>query len=1250
MAASLRPNEWFPIKRRRTSLVFPGATRPPPVPLSISFNPASPSIADNATAGTIVAAISVAMSDGSQFTGILGFTAPNNNDGGLFAISGSNLVTAAVLPAGNSTQVVTVSASQNGTAISTNFDIGVFAHGTGAVLTTFTLTSPQTGIAPFTIGMPFKKGQTTGPLSTNVVSSQVVIMRTWNDGSVKHAIISGIESFSQPNTPVSVQVLDQAGAGGTNLTAANIQAAAPSATVTFSGGVTGVASLSGLLASPIRTFISGPQMVECHYKQRVANGANSPLLVIFHVRLYSTGLMWIRAIVENGYLTGSTTVTAGVAITIGGTQVFNNTSITIYANTAFDAIGWIGGDPQVQPKHDMNYVVSTKLVPNYFMDTPSSAILNAMYQNYVPYQSTGGTFGFGGWQDVMSGTGAQDGIALLPRWDALTITSLGDPRGYAATSALTRAFRTFAVTWRDPLTDLPCTPSAHPNDVIDGGTNAITSGPGGQFQWEINHQGSAGFLDYLLTGNYYSLEAMQHQSTLNYLCRNPGTFGSGLNRYIASEIRGRAWSTRTIAQMLSVIPASDPLFTDFRAIMKNMALADIASFSQAGFAQLGYIYPAGTTNYGSTFSPGYPSGTSPPAVSIGIAPAFEEGFVDASYGYASDLEPLVDADMATFNQVRDFQYNFSVNIFGPGPPTSYSIDMAGSYYLNVVPGAIDTTDVRQWFQSWSALYNDPANFNGTPFQGTFLLGASGEPGLADGFLANKIPGLTYAVDHGKAGAPASYNRLLAQSNYSTYRAAVNGSGGWSQPGYGDSPAWGTQPRVSTTDALAQLLATMSSNTWKLLNATGGNGLFQNAALPRTVQNFSGNPSAGDAWSTNTGVSNAASFPGAGIGSDLPGMWAFGGPAISSITGLVVHTGGGHDNGGDSGWYTADPIAGAASILANGGVVGPSSGLVWQNRVKGARMLFGSDPKPPNSQQVASTYNPTTNAWYWATTNADGIDQVLVMHSGAHVLPIGNDRYICGGFAGYSPDASACPGRASIYDNQRPVGNPSNPNLILYSDQTLAPTGRPRTVIGWTQFDNSTATYGWLAYDAISDSLFWAANGQLGKWANISSGTPTWAQSLASSGGQSFSRTGAVAVIPDPVNPGAQAFFGILDGTNDNTGRFGLWTNINGSTPGFINTIFSSISGLTTANPTRSACYNSDQNFLVVWEGDGHLYKITPSSNATGSGWTYSILTSTATGDVPVYDPTTFPISRIQYLSKYKCYIGCTQGQVWIYKP
>jgi hypothetical protein len=84
--------------------------------LTLSFNPASPSVASNAPGGTVVATISASWSDGSPFTGTLSFGAPNSNDKAAFAISGNQLIVNPSGPGlsanGGTTQAVTIVATQ----------------------------------------------------------------------------------------------------------------------------------------------------------------------------------------------------------------------------------------------------------------------------------------------------------------------------------------------------------------------------------------------------------------------------------------------------------------------------------------------------------------------------------------------------------------------------------------------------------------------------------------------------------------------------------------------------------------------------------------------------------------------------------------------------------------------------------------------------------------------------------------------------------------------------------------------------------------------------------------------------------------------------------------------------------------------------------------------------------------------------------------------------------------------------------
>jgi hypothetical protein len=73
----------------RSTLTVQNIVIPEPI---ITVTPITPQISDITPRGAVVAAYSVTMSDGSPFTGTVRFGAPYYDAGGIFALSGSNII------------------------------------------------------------------------------------------------------------------------------------------------------------------------------------------------------------------------------------------------------------------------------------------------------------------------------------------------------------------------------------------------------------------------------------------------------------------------------------------------------------------------------------------------------------------------------------------------------------------------------------------------------------------------------------------------------------------------------------------------------------------------------------------------------------------------------------------------------------------------------------------------------------------------------------------------------------------------------------------------------------------------------------------------------------------------------------------------------------------------------------------------------------------------------------------------------
>jgi hypothetical protein len=606
---------------------------------------------------------------------------------------------------------------------------------------------------PFTVGLAFKKGDVPVVPALALANSQVIVKTRWNDGSVKFAIASGHAAVSA-NQPLVVAVnAASASSSAPPLTPADIQAANPSASVTL-GGI-GTVTLASLLATPTRVWLSGPELVEAHYRGVLGNDPH--LAVWFHVRYYQTGRVFIRAVVENGNLDlANTDRTYIPTVSIGGATVFDNggAALAHYANTRWSTAAWIGADASVRAFMDPAYLTSTRLVPNYMANTPPAATLDALSQTYAPLQN-------GNWTPLMGETGYQDQIGLLPRWDALYVTSHGDARAYRAVFANARALGSYPLVWTDSATHGTPTPSARANWTVDGPNQGGSTQLGaGSLQWDIAHHGSGGYLAYLVSGDYEHLQTMADQAALCYLLNSSGN-GSGVARILAGQTRAVAWCLRTLSQYAALAPAGDATAADYRALLAANMAHWAGVVDALGGVGIGYFYEYDIDLY----APGT------------IAP-WQQHFMMQALGMGSDLEPL--ADMSAYVRARDWSYRGAVGILGSAG--GYCFNYASIYNAKISAGG--NNDPASWYADWSTVF--AATQGSVPCANTLLGNSGGDPASAStGYWGNLLPAIAYAVDHGAAGASASWSRLTGASNWSTFTAS----------GFDSVPNWGVVPRM-----------------------------------------------------------------------------------------------------------------------------------------------------------------------------------------------------------------------------------------------------------------------------------------------------------------------------------------------------------------------------------------------------------------------------------------------------------------------
>lgn len=615
------------------------------------------------------------------------------------------------------------------------------------------------------LGHGFRKGDVPNgsQLRLSEPQGRVVVKRRWNDGSVKHAVIVGRTDLTA-NTTKTISILIGAPAAATDLTAADIQTAAPSATVQV--GSIGTVSLASLLGSPFRTWISTPEMVECHYRSAV--GSDQNLNVWFYVRLWAGGRVWIRVIVENGYLGQSPgTKDYAATVTIGGSRVYAG-SLSHYAFSRWTAEGWIGGDPEVTPRHDVGYLIGTKLVPNYWKRRPSNSDLDALTQTYSPLQ-------LGPLPITTADGGYSPHIGMIPKWEALYVTT-GDARAWRAALSASSAANAYAIV-RRPTTDRLALISAHANVTYTGDSTSTEVLTGGGRTWDVSHAPNCGYVAYLVSGDYFHLETHGFAAQAFYFCLGSS---AGTDRVLNKfQTRGVGWGFNIVGTWCGIAPLEDTdpadaaVVNEFRAWFAKSCKWFADRIGLAGQNLLGTVYQYSTGAWAGNGS---------------VAPWMTDFWVQAN-GLVSDCEALV--DQTHLVRLRDWMYRWIVGRLGPTGSGNYHFSRAAQYGIRIDPTGSGTQfgpDERNFYDSWGDVWT--ATFGSQNAETTNALAGDLSSLVVRGYWANLLPAIAYAVDHQAAGANEAWGRMTGASNWSTFEAGQH----WSGDTWHNTPIWGVVPR------------------------------------------------------------------------------------------------------------------------------------------------------------------------------------------------------------------------------------------------------------------------------------------------------------------------------------------------------------------------------------------------------------------------------------------------------------------------
>ena len=458
---------------------------------------------------------------------------------------------------------------------------------------------------PVVIGRCFKKGEIddypTAVYSGSNITTQANVKTRWEDGSVKHAIISFLLDLSSGQTK-TISFVNQSSGNATNLTKAQLLNTAYDfdaiISADFGGGSVDTSARQMLDDDAYTSFTPGSianQIVLAdHSVARVydfGGDANKSLRPIFIATFFPTiNKVKIRIVVENSSTEVLQNQTYDIVLRTGEAS-----PASVYTKSAFLHLGgtrwtkefWIGGDPgTVDINHNAKYLAETGQVFSFRDLTISESTIAT---NYSTWTAAAKDIGDAGNLTKAGGTtGMRPEIGPYPRWHVLWLLS-GDHR----MKEVALGNSDLAARWAAHFREGDSSKYLDRADTVPGigKVMSISNRPslalvnGYSYTWtavsdrvttvgtvsvdgwgvESSHQGDYYSLSYLLTGDFWYLEQGLFYASFNAAYKNGAAYAysygrgpTGAENGPGDQLRGEAWTLRQNVNMAAITPDDMP--------------------------------------------------------------------------------------------------------------------------------------------------------------------------------------------------------------------------------------------------------------------------------------------------------------------------------------------------------------------------------------------------------------------------------------------------------------------------------------------------------------------------------------------------------------------------------------------------------------------------------------------------------------------------------------------------------------------
>ncbi|WP_426207697.1 hypothetical protein [Massilia sp. TWP1-3-3] len=645
----------------------------------------------------------------------------------------------------------------------------------------------QNGVA-VTFGQVFAPGQVpagqsiTGKLADgSALALQVDVKARHADGSVRHAIVSAkLARLSGGQT--SLLLLERTSAGAAvapGTPAALLEAGFSAAVHADLDGQRYSASADALLRSGKYTsWLAGPVANEWLLSGPLttsAGKAHPHLSARFAIRAYGNKQARVDVTVENDWAfePNPQNFRYDAQVMVGGHSVYTKNNLNHLNHARWRKVFWWGTEPALHIKHNTAYLIATRAVPNYDQSVKFSEARLAGWEAALT-SARSEPMAVGLANPYMPTTGGRDDLGIMPGWSATYLLSM-DKRLKDVTLATADLAGSWSAHYRDKQTGRPVSLADYPAMTVLGHEadtlNVLTK------KWEAfpvcasatgcatpnmhdsSHQAGFAYLPYLVTGDYYYLEELQFWAMWNTFSSNPGyrEFGKGL--FKSDQVRGQAWSMRTLAEAAYISPDTDPLKKQLDSFLQNNIDWYNARYVTGSDNVLGVV----TNGYAVEYNNG-----------TGLAPWMDDFFTSAightvDLGYKNALPLLKWKAKFPISRMTDKQFCWI---------------KAGIYALKVrdKSGVPFYSSIGQAYRA-----SNDAQFNTLACNSSAMAASLGQKvgemtgyaGVHTGYPSNLQPALAYAADVGGSSGAAAWSVFMGRSV---------------KPHYGEGPQFAIVPR------------------------------------------------------------------------------------------------------------------------------------------------------------------------------------------------------------------------------------------------------------------------------------------------------------------------------------------------------------------------------------------------------------------------------------------------------------------------